>query len=165
MKKPECIDPPLRKQIRILLAEDNASFRRSLRMLIQSEGDIQVVGEAKDGLEAVQFAKALKPDVIVMDIAMPTMNGLLATEKIMAASQAIRVLILSAHPDPEYIQQAMSFGASGYLLKQSSTKFLAQAIREVLKGRTYFRGAIPKKLRNECREAFEKLELSKKKAA
>lgn len=126
------------KQITVLLAEDHAGFRKSLKLLIESDGDIEVVGEAKNGREAVRLTKSLHPEVIVMDIAMPLLNGLQATREIMANSPATRVLILSAHPDPEYIKQAVILGASGYLIKQSSTHVLAHAVREVLKGNSFF---------------------------
>jgi len=134
-------------------------------MLIETDGDIQVVAEAKNGLEAVSLSKSLKPDAIVMDIAMPFLNGLQATKKIIATSPGIRILMLSAHPDPEYILQAMGLGASGYLIKQSSTQFLPRAIREILKGHTYFSTAISKKLCDECNVLFGKGEMRKKRAA
>ena len=123
------------------------------------------MGEAKNGCEAVSLSKSLNPDVIVMDIAMPLLNGLQATQKIKAGSPGTKVLILSAHPDPEYIQQAMGFGASGYLFKQSSTHFLAQAVREVKKGNAYFSASIPKHLRDEYQALFVKSEALKKSAA
>ena len=153
------------KQITVLLADDHAVFRKSLKVLIEVDGDIRVVGEAKIGCEAVSLAKSLNPDVIVMDIAMPLLNGLQATQKIMAASPASRVLILSAHPDPEYIEQAMNFGASGYLFKQSSTQFLAHAIREVKMGNTYLNVSIPKRLRVEYQALFVKYRALKEKLA
>ncbi len=153
------------KPISVLLAEDHASFRKSLKWLIESDGDIEVVGEAKNGFEAVSLTTSLHPEVIVMDIAMPLVNGLEATQQIMATSPASRVIILSSHPDPEYVQQAMVFGASGYLIKQSSTQFLAQAVREVRKGNTYFSASISKPLREECRKLFSQGELLKKRTA
>jgi DNA-binding NarL/FixJ family response regulator len=153
------------KQITVLLAEDHASFRKSLRLLIESDGKIKVVGEAKNGREALRLTWKLLPDVVVMDIAMPLLNGLQATRQIMGTSPATKVLILSAHPDPEYIEQAMIFGASGYLLKQSSTQVLAQAVREVKKGNAYFSTSISSNLRDQCRRLFGKGELQRKKAA
>jgi DNA-binding NarL/FixJ family response regulator len=131
MKIQEIIDPSATKQITVLLAEDHAAFRKSLKLLVELSGDIEVVGEAKNGLDAVRLARSLHPEVIVMDIAMPQLNGLQAARQIMEILPAIKVLILSSHPDPEYIRQAMLFGASGYLFKQSSTQFLAQAVRRV----------------------------------
>src|SRR5271170_2599432 len=106
MKRQDLIEPLLVKQITVLLAEDQANFRKSLKLLIESDGDIIVVGEAKNGREAVRLTLSLHPDVVVMDIAMPLLNGLQATQQILLASPTTRVLILSAHPDEEYIQQA-----------------------------------------------------------
>ncbi|MGA9705835.1 response regulator [Pseudomonas sp.] len=165
MKRQELIESLPVKQITVLLAEDHAGFRKSLKLLIESDGDIEVVGEAKNGREAVRLTKSLHPEVIVMDIAMPLLNGLQATQEIMANSSATRVLILSAHPDPEYIKQAVILGASGYLIKQSSTHVLAHAVREVLKGNSFFCAPILKPLRDECRKLFGKGELLKKRAA
>jgi len=147
----------------VLLAEDHANFRKSLKLLIEMDGDIEVVGEAKNGREAIQFTMKLQPDVVIMDIAMPLLNGLQATRLIIESSPATRVLILSSHPDPEYIEQAMLYGASGYLIKQSSAPVLVDAIREVLKGKTFFSASISKHLSDECRKVFDKRELLKKK--
>ena len=165
MKSQELIDSPAIKQITVLLAEDHANFRKSLKVLVESDGDIEVVGEAKNGHEAVKLAMNLQPEVIVMDIAMPLLNGLQATQQIMSKSPATRVLILSANPDPEYIEQAVLLGASGYLIKQSSTHILPQAIHEVIKGNSFFCAPISKSLRDQCRKLFGKGELLKKKAA
>ena len=162
MKRPELIESLPVKQITVLLAEDHANFRKSLKLLIESDGDIEVVGEAKNGLEAVRLSGRLHPEVIVMDIAMPLLNGLQATQQIMANFPATRVLILSAHPDPEYIKQAVLLGASGYLIKQSSTNVLAHAVREVFKGNSFFCAPISKPLRDECKKLFGKGELLKK---
>jgi len=154
MKKLKRNDLPL-DQITVLLAEDHAAFRKSLKLLLESDGEIDVVGEAKNGCEAVRLNKSLHPDVIVMDVAMPLLNGLQATRQILATSPATKVLILSAHSDPEYIEQAMVFGASGYLLKQSSADVLARAIREVLRGNAYFSAAISKQFRDRCQKIFD----------
>ena len=141
-------------QITVLLAEDHAAYRKSLKLLVESGGDIEVIGEAKNGCEAVRLNKSLHPEVIVMDIAMPLLNGLQATRQIIETSPATKVLILSSHSDPEYIEQAMVFGASGYLLKQSSAEVLAPAIREVSAGHVYFSAAISKQLRDRCQKLF-----------
>jgi len=153
------------KKIKVLLAEDQMKFRKSLRLLVELDGDIEVVGEAKNGREAVQLASSLRPDVIVMDITMPLLNGLQATEQIIAKFPATKVLILSAHLDSEYIMQAVVFGASGYLIKQSSAHVLANAVREVLKGNSFFCAPIAKPLRDKCRKVFGQSVLLKKKAA
>jgi len=165
MKRQELIESLSVKQITVLLAEDHASFRKTLKLMIESDGDIEVVGEAKNGREAVRLTKSLQPEVVVMDIAMPLLNGLQATQEIMEISPGTRVLILSAHPDPEYIKQAVICGASGYLIKQSSTHVLAHAVREVFKGNSFFCAPILKPLRDECRKLFGKGELLKKRAA
>jgi DNA-binding NarL/FixJ family response regulator len=155
MKKLECRDLRI-DQIKVLLAEDHAEYRKSLKVLVESDGDIEVIGEAKNGCEAVRLNKCLHPDVIVMDVAMPLLNGLQATRQILATSPAAKVLILSSHSDPEYIEQAMILGASGYLLKQSSADVLAHAIREVLMGNAYFSTAIAKQLRDRCQDLFDR---------
>ena len=165
MKKQELADSLHAKQISVLLAEDNAPFRRSLKVLIELDGDIEVVGEAKNGLEAVRLTGSLHPEVIIMDVAMPLLNGLQATQRIMETSPETRILILSAHPDSEYIKQAAICGASGYLLKQSSTQVLARAVREVLEGNSFFCAPIAKLLRNECQRLFGKGELLRKRTA
>jgi DNA-binding NarL/FixJ family response regulator len=157
--------PPIKKQITVLLAEDHAKIRKFLKLSVEMYGDIKVVGEAKNGREAVRLAMSLHPEVVVMDFAMPLLNGLEATRQILEASPTTRVLILSAHPDPEYIKQAVILGASGYLIKQSSTQVLAQAVREVVKGNSFFCAPIAKPLRDQCRKLFGKGELLKKRAA
>jgi len=149
------------KPISVILAEDHAGFRKSLKLLVESHPDIQVVGEAKNGNDAVALCLKLSADVVIMDIAMPILNGLLATRRILEVSSKTRVLMLSSHPDPEYIKQAMLFGASGYLIKQSSAPVLAQAIREVNQGKTYFSASIPKRLQSDCQKVFAKRQATK----
>ncbi len=135
------------KPITVLLAEDHTVVREGLRALLKVEGDIEVVGEAETGRQAVQLTKKLRPDVVVMDIAMPLLNGLEATRRISKAVPASRVLILSAHGDDEYIRQAVMLGAAGYLIKQTSADLLSRAIREVHKGNTFFSPSIARRLR------------------
>lgn len=130
------------KQITVLLADDHMIVREGLRMLLEAETDIEVVDEAQTGRQAVQLARRLRPDVVVMDIAMPLLNGLEAARRILKAIPATRVLILSAHGDDEYIRQAILLGAAGYLIKQTSADLLSKAIREVQKGNTFFSPAI-----------------------
>jgi len=165
MKRLELREALPAKQITVLLADDHASFRKSLKLLVELDGDIKIVGGAKNGLEAVRLSEELHPEVIVMDMAMPLLNGLQASRQIMESSPTTRVLFLSAQPDAEYIKQAVACGASGYLIKQSSTQVLAQAIREVLKGNSFFCAPIAKPLRDECRKLFGRGERLKKRAA
>lgn len=123
--------------ITVLLAEDHTVVREGLKSLLEAEGDIKIVGEASSGRQAVALARKLVPRVIVMDIAMPLLNGLEATRQIRKLDPSIRVLILSAHSEDVYVEQVMGMGAAGYLLKQSSAHVLADAVRDVDRGNTY----------------------------
>jgi DNA-binding NarL/FixJ family response regulator len=134
------------KRITVLLAEDHRIVRQGLRTLLQTERDITVVGEAETGRQAVGLTRKLRPAVVVMDIAMPLLNGLEATRQILKAVPGTRVLILSAHGDDAYIEQVTALGAAGYLIKQTSARVLSRAIREVEAGRTFFSPSIAKRL-------------------
>ena len=134
------------QRISVLLAEDHVIVREGLRMLLGAEADLEVVGEAASGRQAVELTKKLRPDVVVMDIAMPLLNGLEATRQILKAVPATKVLILSAHSDDAYVVQAIALGAKGYLIKQTAGHVLPRAIREVHKGNAYFSPAISKRL-------------------
>jgi len=125
--------------ITVLLAEDHQIVREGFRSLLQHEPDIQVVGEAQTGRQAVQLTRKIRPAIVVMDIAMPLLNGLEATRQIRRAFPETKVLILSAHSDEAYMTQVADLGASGFLLKHASSQDLATAIREIQKGNTYFR--------------------------
>ena len=153
------------ERITVLLAEDHTIVREGLRVLLEAEGDIEVVGEAQTGRQAVQLAKGLRPDVVVMDIAMPRLNGLEATRQILKAVPATRVLILSAHSEDEYIRQVVLLGAAGYLIKQTSGDFLSKAIREVQKGNSFFSPPIANRLRGLCLEAPDRLSVRQKREA
>lgn len=131
-------------QITVLLAEDHRVVREGFRSLLEHESDIQVVGEAATGREAVQLTRKLKPAVVVMDIAMPLLNGLEATRQIRKNFPETKVLILSAHSDSAYVEQVATLGAAGFLLKQTSSDVLAKAIREVQKGNTFFSPVVAK---------------------
>ncbi len=117
-------------------------------MLLEVERDLTIVGQARDGREAVKLAQTLQPDVILMDIAMPVLNGLEATRQILAANPAARVIMLSAHTDDDYVKSMKAAGAAGFIAKQSGAEILPQAIREVAKGGTSFSPALAKRLRN-----------------
>ena len=126
------------KRITVLLAEDHLIVREGLRALLKLEEDIEVVAEAENGRQAVELTRNLCPAVVVMDIAMPLLNGLEATRQILRYVPATRVLILSAHSDDAYVERVMSLGAAGYLIKQTAAHILAKAIREVFKGKSFF---------------------------
>ncbi|HEX8984810.1 MAG TPA: response regulator transcription factor [Bryobacteraceae bacterium] len=131
---------------RILLADDHGVVRKGLRFLLESESDLEVVGEAADGCEAVEMASRLDPNVIVMDIGMPRLNGIDATTQIVRAHPNVAVVILSVHSDETYLVRTLSAGAKGYLLKDSAEEDLVSAIRSVSLGRPFFSPAIAKAL-------------------
>ena len=132
------------KPITVLLADDHLIVREGLKKLLEAERDIEVVGEAANGRQAVELAVKLRPAVVVMDIAMPLLNGLEATRQIRQALPEAKVLILSAHSDDAYVETVTAMGAVGYLIKQSSANVLSEAIREVHKGHTFFSPSIAK---------------------
>jgi len=136
--------PP--KLITVLLAEDHSVVRQGLCALLKADGHFLMVGEARTGREAVTMTLKLKPDVILMDIAMPVLNGLEATRQILAANPAARIVILSAHSDDEYIERMSAAGVAGFLEKQTSAEILTRAIREVAKGATFFSPSIAKRM-------------------
>jgi DNA-binding NarL/FixJ family response regulator len=142
------------KRITVLLAEDHMIVREGFRILLNSEGDLELIGEAQTGRQAVKMAVELRPDVVVMDVAMPQLNGLEATRQIRKAVPDARIIMLSAHSDDAYVEQAIAMGAAGYLFKQTSAHALAEAIREVHKGGTYFSPSIAKRLRSRARETL-----------
>ncbi len=129
-------------RITVLIAEDHEIVREGLRNLLNAETDFEVIGEAGTGRQAVEMARKLHPDVVVMDIAMPLLNGLEATRQIRQTVPGIKVLVLSAHSDDAYVQKVTALGASGYLIKQTSFRFLSEAIRAVCQGRTFFSPSI-----------------------
>lgn len=133
-------------RITVLLAEDHHLVREGFRSLLEHESDIEVVGEAATGREAVQLTRKLQPAVVVMDIAMPLLNGLEATRQIRKGFPGTKVLILSAHSDDAYVEQVAALGAAGFLLKQTSSDILAKAIREVQKGNTFFSPAVARRV-------------------
>src|SRR5580765_866791 len=144
------------KQITVLLAEDHQIVREGFRSLLKDEDDIEVVGEAETGRQAVKLTRKLRPSVVVMDIAMPLLNGLEATRQIRKEVPGTRVLILSAHSDEAYVEQVTVLGAAGFLLKHTSSHVLATAIREVQKGNTFFSPALSDGVKDRCRKSLER---------
>jgi DNA-binding NarL/FixJ family response regulator len=150
-------------RITVLLADDHMIVREGLRRLLEAEDDLEVAGEAETGRKAVELAGQLRPNVVVMDIAMPSLNGLEATRQILKAVPGTKVLILSAHSDEEYIEQVMAAGASGYLIKQSSAHFLAKAIREAAKGNTAFSPSLARRMQERRQESPDRTGLFNRK--
>lgn len=137
------------KLITLLLAEDHAIVRQGLCALLNADGHFKMIGEARTGREAVEKARSLQPDVILMDIAMPVLNGLEATRQILAADPTAKIIILSAHSDDGYVDRMRAAGVIGFLEKQTSAEILTRAIREVAKGNAFFSASIEKRLRAE----------------
>ena len=136
------------KRITVLLAEDHQIVREGFRSLLKHERDIEVVGEAANGRQAVQLTRKLRPAVVVMDIAMPRLNGLEATRQIRKDFPDTKVLFLTAHSDDAYVDQVAVLGATGFLLKQTSSENLATAIREVQKGNSFYSQSISKRVKD-----------------
>ena len=124
----------MNRKIRILLADDHAVVRQGFRLILNQEPDMEVVGEAGDGAEAVRLVLQLKPTLVIMDIAMPRVNGVEATRRILEACSDARVLILSMHKDTVYVRETLRAGAKGYLLKESIDSDLLRAVRAVALG-------------------------------
>jgi DNA-binding NarL/FixJ family response regulator len=133
------------KRITVILAEDHTIVREGFRKMLELEADLEVVGEAQDGRQAVALVKKLRPAVVLMDIAMPLLNGLEATRQILKEFPATKVLMLSAHSDDAYVRNATESGAVGFLLKQTSAHDVCRAIREVNNGKTFFSPSIARR--------------------
>lgn len=132
--------------LRVLLAEDHETVRAGIRMLVDAQPDMTVVGEANNGESAIKKAAELGPDVIVMDISMPGLNGLMATKRIKQVSPQIKILTLTRHTDDGYLQQLLKAGVNGYVLKQSAPAELVNAIRTVGSGKSYLDPALTEKV-------------------
>ena len=137
---------PLAKPITVLLTDDHALVRQGMRKVLMADALIKIVGEARNGREAVKMARALRPDVILMDIAMPVLNGLEATRQILAANPQARVLMLSAYSDDAYIERMSAIGAAGFLEKTTASELLPQAVRAVKQGQLFFSPAISRRM-------------------
>jgi DNA-binding NarL/FixJ family response regulator len=141
-------------KITVLLADDHTLVRQGLKALLMTEEDMQVVAEAENGQEAVALAKKMTPDIVIMDLAMPMMNGLNATRQILKAVPGTRVLVLSSYSDDECVKQMMQAGATGFLMKQTASSELAQAIRNVRRGNQVLSPPIAQRMRNQRHGAF-----------
>jgi len=134
------------KKITVLLCDDHNVARECLRSLLEAAGDIQVVGEAENGHESVQEAKRLLPDVVVLDLAMPLLNGMGAARQITKEVPSTRVLILSGYSDDQHVVHAIEAGAAGYLMKETAANDLLQAVRETASGNAFFSPPVTRRL-------------------
>jgi DNA-binding NarL/FixJ family response regulator len=135
----------------ILLVDDHTIVRQGLKALLKAEKNISIIGEAQTGREAVEMVSQLRPTVVIMDLAMPRLNGAEATRQILKSCPATKVMVLSTYSDDEHVQQALGAGAAAYLLKQTAAEDVLEAIREVSKGNAFFSPAIAKRLREQTR--------------
>lgn len=138
-------------KVRILLAEDHETVREGLKLILNAQPDMEVVGEAEDGREAIARARALSPDIVVMDISMPHLNGLKATQALKECCPSVKVLTLTRHADDGYLQQLVRAGVSGYVLKQSRSSELLHAVRSVAAGGKYIDPSITEKVLGDYR--------------
>lgn len=134
------------EMIRIILADDHAVVRQGTAELLRRESDLDVIAEAENGLKAVELAQSLKPDIVIMDIRMPELSGIDATKQILDTAPGVRILVLTAHEDDEYLFSLMQAGASGYLLKTAPVSELVRAIRQVHEGQSAIDPSIVHKL-------------------
>ena len=151
--------------ITIILAEDHTIVREGLRSLLESEDDIKIVGETEDGRSTVKMTEKLRPDVVIMDIAMPLLNGIEATRQILQKLPETKILILSGHSDDAYVEKVMELGAKGYLIKQSASHVLAESIRGVYQGKECFSPGVSQRLNHHEKKARANGELHAKKDA
>jgi DNA-binding NarL/FixJ family response regulator len=134
------------EKLRIILAEDHETVREGLKLIVNAQSDMEVVGEAGNGSAAIKLARELTPDIVVMDISMPEMNGLKATKKLKQVCPNVKVLTLTRHTDDAYLQQLIQAGASGYVLKQSAPTELIRAIHAICEGKSYLDPALTNKV-------------------
>src|ERR1700751_4971474 len=134
------------RKIRILLADDHQLMRSGIRLMLERESDLSVVGEASDGREAVALAKSMRPDVVVMDIGMANLNGIEAAQQVTQNRPEVAIVMLSMHSDESYVLRALKAGARGYLLKDSAEADLIKAVHAVAGGKSFFSPAVSKVL-------------------
>ncbi len=133
-------------KLRLIIAEDHETVREGLKLIIESQDDMEVCGEAGDGREAIRLAEELQPDIVLMDVSMPGLNGLLATAKLKRMMPDVKILTLTRHTDEAYLQELLQAGVSGYVLKQSASTELIRAIHSVAAGDKYLDPAITGKI-------------------
>jgi len=139
-------------KIRILLADDHSVVRQGFRLILEAQENWEVIGEASNGREAVEKAEALRPDVVVMDVAMPELNGIEATRRISRTEPRVRILALSMHKDSVYVREILRAGARGYLLKDAIDSDLVDAVRHVAAGEAYISPAVAEAVLDDYRK-------------
>src|SRR5947209_3236895 len=148
-------------KLKVLIADDHGVVRKGLRLLLQQYPEIEVVGEAANGREVVQQASELNPNVILMDVAMPLLNGIEAAEQIRRANDQIGVIMLTMHADEGYLLRALNAGVRGYLLKESAEEDLFRAVRAVAQGKPFFSPAITQTLLEDYMRVLKQEEIGR----
>lgn len=133
-------------EIRIIIADDHAMIKQGIKQLLELEDDLSVIATASNGVEVIEYAKGLHPDIILMDINMPVKNGLIAIEELKAMDPSFKIIVLTLHHDREYLFKTLNLGADGYVLKDAEPNILIEAIRTVHKGDTYIQPTMLKEL-------------------
>ncbi len=141
-------------KITVLLADDHTVIREGLKMMLEAAGDIRVVGEAENGQQAVQMTKRLQPTVLLLDLAMPLLNGIEATRQIVRECPSTKVMILSTYSDDDFVHQIIEAGAKGYLVKQTAGQDLLRAVREASRGGSFFSPAVASRLQAQANKNF-----------
>ena len=145
-------------RVRILLADDHAILRQGLKLILSAHADLEVVGEAANGRDAVALAEKLQPDIVLLDVQMPELNGIEATKKMVAANSRIRILVLSMHKEAIYVREILRAGARGYILKDAIDTELLDAVRSVAKGDGYLSPAVAGALNEKPNESSTPLD-------
>jgi DNA-binding NarL/FixJ family response regulator len=143
---------PFRKKLRILLADDHAVVRKGFSLILTGQEDMEVVGQASNGLQAVELAASLQPDVVVMDVSMPELNGIESTRRILANNSRARVLALSMHRDAVYVREILRAGAQGYLVKDAADDVFLEAVRAIGRGEGYISPAVSNAILDDYRK-------------
>lgn len=146
-----------KNKIRILIAEDHEIVREGVKMIIEMQADMIVVGEAQNGREAIEMAQTLLPEIVIMDVSMPELNGLVATAKLKRILPDVKIITLTRHSDEAYLREILQAGASGYILKQSASEELLRGIRAVASGESYLDSAVTGKVLSNFMEKRDKL--------
>ncbi len=139
-------------RVKILLADDHTIVRQGLKLILSAHSDLEVVGEAANGREAVELADKLRPDIVLMDVQMPELNGIDATRKMVAANPRIRILVLSMHKESVYVREILKAGARGYILKDAIDTELLNAVRSVARGDGYISPAVSSALNDKVKD-------------
>lgn len=147
--------------VKVMLTDDHGLVREGVRSLLESSSNIEVIGEAKDGIECLEKLKKIKPDLLLLDINMPNMNGIETLQKIKEIDDSLKVLIVTVHNEIDYLMKAIDIGVNGYILKDSNSSDLKKAIETIMKGESYFQPSLISKMNSKISDRIVDVEKSK----